>query len=234
MLKQQNESLDEFKKNLRRQLTTRKLLNKEIESRINITDAQIASYYAANKSDWNRLEPQYHLSQIVVGVGAEPQATGQPPHIVTEADARKKIEAAHNKLESGEDFASVAATFSEDPNTVPNGGDMGFVPESSLRSHPEAYDAIMKLKPDQFTDVIPVYDISGPGHKISYFAIYKLVGREPAGQRELNDPRVHQAIHTILHDQQDQLLQNAYLEMLQDDAKVRNFYAEQTLKQGAQ
>jgi peptidyl-prolyl cis-trans isomerase SurA len=234
LLKQQNLTLDEFKKNLRRQLTTQKLLNKEIESRINITDAEIAGYYAANKSDWNVLEPQYHLSQIVVSVGATPQGNGQPVHVTSEADARRKIEAARNRLESGEDFATVAASFSEDPNTVPNGGDMGFVPESSVQRHPEAYDAIMKLKPDQFTDIVPVYDLSTPGHKLSYFAIFKLSGREPAGQRELNDPRVHQAIHGILHDQQKQLLQNAYLDMLQDDAKVRNFFAEQVLKQGGQ
>jgi peptidyl-prolyl cis-trans isomerase SurA len=30
------------------------------------------------------------------------------------------------------------------------------------------------------------------------------------------------------------LLQNAYFEMLQDDAKVRNYFAEQILKQGGQ
>lgn len=234
LLKQRSQTLEEFKKNLRRELTTQKLLNKEIESRINITDAAIANYYAANKSEWNVLEPQYHLSQIVVSVGAVPQAEGQPAHVTSEADARKKIDAAHNQLESGEDFAMVAANFSEDPATVPNGGDMGFVPESSVQRHPEAYEAIMKLKPDQFTDVIPVYDLSAPGHKLAYFAIFKLSGREPAGQRELSDPRVHQAIHGLLHDQQKQLLQNAYLEMLQDDAKVRNYFAEEILKQDGQ
>jgi peptidyl-prolyl cis-trans isomerase SurA len=234
LLKQRNQTLDEFKKNLRRELTTQKLLNKEIESRINITDAEIAGYYAANKSEWNVVEPQYHLSQIAVSVGPVPQANGQPVRIVTEAEARKKIEAAHNRLESGEDFATVAANSSEDPDTAPSGGDMGFVAESSLHSRPEAYDAIIKLKPDQFTDVVPIYDVTRPGHRLSGFAIFKFLGREPAGQRELSDPRVHQTIHTILHDQQKQLLQNAYIEMLQDDAKVRNYFAEQVLKQGGQ
>src|SRR5580658_1923336 len=195
LLKQQTLTLDEFKKNLRRQLTTDKLLNKEIESRINITDAQIAEYYAANKSDWNVVEPQYHLAQIAVSVGAIPGANGQPAHIVNEADARKKIDAAHNRLESGEDSGSVAAAFSEDPNTASSEGDMGFVAESALHSRPEAYDAIVKLKPDQFTDVVPLYDTPGPAHKVSGFAIYKFLGRDPAGQRELNDPRVRQAIH---------------------------------------
>jgi peptidyl-prolyl cis-trans isomerase SurA len=123
--------------------------------------------------------------------------------------------------------------ISEDPNTASNGGDMGFAPESQLKTDPALYDAINKLKPDQFTDVVPVYQ-SGPGSKIAGYAIYKLISREPAGQRELNDPRVHQTIHESLHDSQKQLLQTAYLESLTDGAKVRNFLAEQILKQGGQ
>jgi peptidyl-prolyl cis-trans isomerase SurA len=122
--------------------------------------------------------------------------------------------------------------FSEDPNTASSGGDMGFIAESGLRGDAELYNAISKLKPDQFTDVLPVYDNSGPGHKIEGYAIYKLIAREPAGQREL--PRVQQGIHQLLHDGQKQLLQNAYYESLQDDAKVRNYFAEQILKQGGQ
>jgi peptidyl-prolyl cis-trans isomerase SurA len=110
---------------------------------------------------------------------------------------------------------------------------MGMWPESQLRAHPDAFNAIGKLKPDQFTDVLPVYD-AGPVHRISYYAIYKLISREPAGQRELSDPRVRQAIHQQLHDNDAQLLRSAYLEVLQDDARVRNFLAEQTLKRGAQ
>ena len=110
---------------------------------------------------------------------------------------------------------------------------MGFARESQLKSDPAVYDAISKLKPDQFTDPLPIYD-SAPGHKIAGYAIYKLIARDPAGQRDLNDPRVRQAIHQLLHENDKQLLQNAYLEMLLDEARVRNYLAEQILKQGAQ
>ncbi len=67
----------------------------------------------------------------------------------------------------------------------------------------------------------------------SAFAIYKLVAREPAGQRELNDPRVQQNIRQSLRESHAQLLKNAYYEMLHDQATVRNYYAEQILKNGA-
>jgi peptidyl-prolyl cis-trans isomerase SurA len=56
-------SLDDLKRDIRRQLTETKLINKEIESKINITDAQIAAFYAAHKADFNLIEPQYHLAR---------------------------------------------------------------------------------------------------------------------------------------------------------------------------
>ena len=217
MLKQRNLSLDDFKRDIRRGLTQTKLMNKEIESKINITDSQIAGFYAAHKADFNLIEPQYHLARIVVTTAStqpSPNLQGEKP--MNDGDAKRKIDAAYSQLESGVDFATVAMNASEDPNTASNGGDMGFARESQLKSDPELYDAIGKLKPDQFTDVIPIYDDSTPGHKIAGYAIYKLISREPAGQRELNDPRVQQAIHQSLHDSQKQLLQTAYLETLTD------------------
>lgn len=230
MLKQRNLTLDEFKRDLRRQLTETKLLNKEIESKINITDAQIATFYDQHKSDFNKVEPQYHLAQIVVTNASAPQAGNlQDNKASGEADAKKKIDALYSRLESGQDFATVAMNFSEDPRTAASGGDMGFAAESVLRSDPDVYNAISKLKPDQFTDVIPIYD-SGAGHKIAGYAIYKLIAREPAGQRLLSDPNVRQTIHQYLHDAQKQMLQTAYIEVLQDDARVRNYLAEQALK----
>jgi peptidyl-prolyl cis-trans isomerase SurA len=234
-LKALNVTLDDVKRDIRRSLTKDKLINKEIESKINITDAQIASFYAQHKSDFNVVEPQYHLAQIVVTT-APAQQTGnlQNNKASGDADARKKIETLHNRLESGDDFGSLAMNFSEDPKTASNGGDMGFIAESDLHTEPGVFDAISKLKPDQITDVLPVYDSAGPSHKVAYYAVYKLIAREPAGQRELNDPNIQQTIHQTLHESQKQLLQNAYFEMLQDDAKVRNYFAEQILKQDGQ
>lgn len=233
-LKQRNLTLDDFKRDLRRSLTTTKLLNKEIESRINITDAQISDYYNQHKAEFNFVEPQYHLAQIVVTTAPAQQAGNlQNNKATSEADAKKKIQTLHNRLESGEDFGAVAMNFSEDPNTASNGGDMGFIPESQLKTNPEIYGAVSQLKPDQLTPILPIYDSAAPNRKVTGYAIFKLIAREPAGQRELNDPRVQQTIHQLLHESQKQLLQSAYFEMLQDQAKVRNYFAEQILKQGS-
>jgi len=234
-LKARNLTLDDLRRDLRRSLTKTKLLNKEIESKINITDAEISSYYAAHKAEFNLIEPQYHLAQIAVTTRPG-QQTGnlQSNKASSDVDARKKIQALHSRILGGEDFASVALNFSENPNTSANGGDMGFIPESQLQSDPEVYNTVSKLKPGEITDVIPAYDGNGPGRRIIGYAIYKLIAREPAGQRELNDPRVQQAIRQGLRESHAQLLKNAYFEVLHDEAKVHNYFADQIIKQAAQ
>ena len=230
-LQQSNMTLDDLKRDIRRQLTREKLVNKEIESKINITDAEVADYYNSHKADFNRIEPSYHLAQIQVTVAPSQQpANLQNNKASGDADARRKIQALHNRLESGEDFSTVAMNFSEDPGTANNGGDMGFIPESSLKSVPVVFDAISKLKPGQFTDIIPAMDAS---HRIQGYAIYKFISREPAGQRDLNNPSVRQSIHNLLHNNRAQMLENAYFEVLQNEAKVHNYLAEQILRDGS-
>jgi peptidyl-prolyl cis-trans isomerase SurA len=234
-LKQQNMTLDDLKRQIRRKLTSDKLINKEIESRINITDADINGYYTQHKSEFNVIEPQYHVAWIVVTTGPSQQAGNlQNNKATSDADARKKIMTIHDRLTTGEDFGSLAMNYSEDPNTNSSAGDLGFVPESALQQRDAAtFAAINKLKPGQMTDVLPVYGGAGPTQRAAGYAIYKLLEREPAGQRELNNPSVQQHIRQGLRESHAQLLKIAYFEMLRDDAKVRNYFAEETLKQGA-
>ena len=235
-LDSQHLTLDDLKREIRRNRTEEKLFNKEITSRINITDADITNYYNEHKADFNLIEPNYHLAQIVVtATPMPPQQVGnlQNSKAMNEADAKRKIEMLHNRLDSGEDFGALAMNFSENPNTAGNGGDMGFVSESQLRGDPDVYAAIAKLKPGQTTDILPVYGAPNSKQAVGY-AIYKLIDREVAGQRQLNDPRVQQAIRQTLRDSREQLLKNAFLEMLRDQARVENYYAEEVFRNGAQ
>ncbi|HXR39742.1 MAG TPA: SurA N-terminal domain-containing protein [Terracidiphilus sp.] len=235
-LKQRNETLDNLKAELRQGLTENKLLNKEIDSKINITDAEITGYYEAHKADFNFIEPRYNIARIVVTNAPSQQTTNlQNNKASGEADAKNKIQALHQKLENGEDFGVVAMNFSEDKDSASNGGDMGFVTESQLHgaASAEVYDAISKLKPGQFSEVLPINGGPTPSRKPIGYAIYKLISKEAAGQRTLNDVRVQQAIRQSLRDGHAQLLKNAYFEVLRDDAKVHNYLADQILREGA-
>ncbi|MGC2496621.1 MAG: SurA N-terminal domain-containing protein [Acidobacteriaceae bacterium] len=234
-LDSQHMTLDDLKREIRRNRTEEKLFNKEITSRINITDADITNYYNEHKADFNLIEPRYHLAQIVVTAQPmPPQQVGnlQNSKAMNEAEAKRKIETLYNRLESGDDFGALAMNFSENPNTAGNGGDMGFVQDSQLRQDPALYAAITKLKPGQITDIMPIYPSPNSKQPVGY-QIFKLIDRLAAGQRELNDPRVQQDIRQQLRDSREQLLKNAYLEMLRDQARVVNYYAEDVFK-GAQ
>jgi peptidyl-prolyl cis-trans isomerase SurA len=65
-LKASNHTLDDVKHDLRRSMTGEKLLNKEINSKITVTDQDIANYYNQHKGEFNLIETKYHLAQIQV------------------------------------------------------------------------------------------------------------------------------------------------------------------------
>jgi peptidyl-prolyl cis-trans isomerase SurA len=225
-LKDRKITLADFKRDIRRSITVDKVMNKEISSKINVTDQDITDYYNAHKAEFNLIEPEYHLAQIMVTTTPNPQVHNQNDKAQNEAEARKKIQMIANRLDSGDDFATLAMRYSEDPETSGNGGDLGTVPESSLRNtDPATRDSVMKLKPGQYSPIISI----GDPRQVVAFRIVKLVAKEPAGQRELSDPRVQQAIRSQLHDRREQLLKAAYYEVLRDSAKVENYYAKKVL-----
>ena len=231
-LQASNLTLDEVKHDIRRSLTQNKLLNKEINSKITVSDTDVSSYYNAHKAEFNLPDNEYHLAQIIVSNGPAPN--GGPNNLQNSkangsTDAKKKIQALKNRLDAGDDFGTLAMNFSENPQTAPNGGDMGMIAEQQLKTNVDAFSAISKLHAGQDTDIIPFPDAA----HVQGFVIFRLIEKAAAGQRDLNDPRVQQQIRRQLQDSRSQLLKAAYLEMLRDQAKVENFMAEQIFRDSA-
>ncbi|MGB9611951.1 MAG: peptidylprolyl isomerase [Bryobacteraceae bacterium] len=214
----QGMTLEELKSQIRRSLSIEKLLNKEIGNQIVITDKDVADFYNANQAMFRFPETNYHIARIVVTSGPSPNVRNlSGSKAQNEDQARKKIQMIEARLKQGEDFAKVAQAFSEDPQSAPNGGDMGFIPESALQqADPETRRVIMSLVPGQ---------ISPPLRTQGGWQILKLIAREPAGQRELNDPRVQQNIRETLRTRKEQLLRNAYLDACRNEAQVVNYLA---------
>src|SRR3989454_1429460 len=157
-LKAKKITFDDFKRDIRRSLTVDKVLNKEVSSKINISDQDIANYYNAHRSEFNFIEPQYHLAQIWVTTTPNPQAHNlKNDKAQNETEARKKIQMIENRLDSGDDFGTLAMNYSEDTETSGNGGDLGFTPESSLRNtDATTRETVTKLKPGQDSPIISV------------------------------------------------------------------------------
>jgi peptidyl-prolyl cis-trans isomerase SurA len=231
-LKERNISIDDFKRDLRRTVTVEKVLNREVTSKISISDEDIRKYYDAHKAEFNVIEPQYRLAHIFVSTQPNQQVRNlKNDKAKNETEARTKIQMILNRLDSGEDFATVAMNWSEDPETSNNGGDLGFTPESALaQTDPATREALAKLKPGQYSGIISV--INPQTHQLFGYRIVRLVAKEPAGQREFSDPRVQQHIREQLRDRREQLLKSAYYEEIRNQAKVENYYAEQVLQKG--
>jgi peptidyl-prolyl cis-trans isomerase SurA len=215
-------SENDFKAQLRRDLSIQKLLNKEIGSHISITDADVAQYYTANKSNFNLVEPQIHLAQILVTPVPDANIHNlKNDKAQNDEQARSKIEMLENRLKQGEDFGMLAQSYSEDPEFASNGGDMGPLPQSSLdKANPELRKLILDMTPGQVSNVI---------HTPEGYRILKVISKEPAGQRELNDPRVQETIRMQLFNKKDQLLRAAFYENARAQANIVNYYAQSVL-----
>jgi peptidyl-prolyl cis-trans isomerase SurA len=212
-------TVDDMKAQLKRDLSITKLFNKEITSHISISDKDVTDFYNANKSSFNFPEPQVHLAQILVSPMPDPNVRNlKNDKAQNDEQARKKMDMLVARLKQGEDFVTLAQNFSEDPTTAPNGGDLGFVPESALeKANTEIRSAIQVAPAGQVTPVVKTTE----GYRI-----FKIYSKEPAGQRELTDPRVQQNIRETLINRKDQLLRAAYYEVARDEAQVVNYLAQ--------
>jgi peptidyl-prolyl cis-trans isomerase SurA len=221
-LSEQGLDADSLRKQVRESIIITKLINKDIISRINVTDAEIAAYYQKNKANFNVTETTYHIAQIQV----TPRPDGEVRNLKnddakTPAAAERKIQALYGSLMRGEDFATVAQEYSEDPSTATGGGDMGFIPASNLNA--ALKQVVNSLKVGQMSPIIR----SNIG-----LHIFKLLGVEDAGQHTLTDLRVQSAIRQTLRNEKEQLLKAAYIEMHRNRAKVANHLAEEVVKVG--
>jgi peptidyl-prolyl cis-trans isomerase SurA len=222
-LKERGVSVDDLKRDLRRQLSIQKLLNREVVAKISISDQDVADFYNANKAQFNVAEPQFRIAQIIVTPRKEPQIRNRKNDDATnDAEAQRKVKMLMDRLNTGADFAQLAMDYSEDPNSATTGGDLGYVPESALnQSDPQLKKVVLGLKPGQVSPPIQVKE----GYRI-----LKLIARESPGQRGLSDPQVQQTIRDTLRNRKEQLLRAAYLAVARDEAHSTNYLAQQVIE----
>lgn len=222
LLAQRKMSLVDLKAQIRRDLSVQKLVNKEIGSHISISDAEVTAFYNANKSSFNFPENQVRLARILVTPTPDSNVRNlKNDKAQNEEQARTKIQMIQLRLRQGEDFGGLAQNYSEDPNSAQNGGELGFLPESALdKANPDLRKIILDMTPGQVSQIIKTPE---------GYQIIKLISKEPAGQRELSDPRVQENIRSQLFQRKDQVLRSAFYEVARDEAKVVNYYAESVL-----
>jgi peptidyl-prolyl cis-trans isomerase SurA len=206
-------TLATLREQVRQNLLVEKLLQREVSGRLTVSQADVEAYYRDHAGQFRIPETRYHLAQILVTLSRDPSLHNpkQSDAVGREA-AERKVRMIEQELRSGQDFAKLAAEYSEDPATLSGGGDMGFVPASSIASDPQLRLTVNAMRVGQLSGI--VRDEKGDYH------ILKLLGREDAGQRPLSDPAVQKIIRDTLSAEREQVLKAAYLEDLRNHAKV--------------
>ena len=116
-----NEGIDlaVWKEALRKRMLMEKLIARDVNAKIEVTDKEAERYFNANRKDY-ATDPQVRVAQIVV-------------------PDRERAERILKRLKAGEDFGMVAREVSIGPEAV-KGGDLGYLERGVM---PEAIDRII-------------------------------------------------------------------------------------------
>ena len=148
-LTRRNLTAADMREGLRRELLTQKVIDQEVGSKIAVTDQEVTDFFNANRAQFNVAEESYHIAQIVVTPVRDAQiANGTGDDAATPQAAAAKVQMLMERLKAGASFRDLAMGYSEDPESAPRGGDLGFVPVSRLKqAPPQLRDAVLNKAP---------------------------------------------------------------------------------------
>lgn len=221
-LKKRNLSAADMRDGLHRELLAKKLLDQEVVAKVAVSDQEVNDFFTANRAQFTIAEESYRLAQIVITPerGAQPaNRTGNDA--TTPQEAAFKARMVMERLKAGTPFADVAMDYSEDPESVQRGGDLGLVPMSALKQAPEPLrKAVIGQKPGTVNLVT-----SGGVH-----TIVAVIAHEQPGERGLSTPGVREGITETLKARKEQLLRTAYLSDARSGADVVNHAARRVVE----
>ncbi len=140
-----------YRKNLKTQLYQQKLINRDVRSKIVVTEEAILDYYDTSYTKHIK-EGSYYLLQIGIGWG-ETEGTDQEPEETVEQKqaAAQKAERVHKLALSGKDFRELARKFSDLPSAA-EGGDIGVFEEDEMATYMK--NAVTSLNPGEVSSIV--------------------------------------------------------------------------------
>ena len=133
---------DEIRPDIKEQLISNKMQQK-ITQDVIVTPLEVKRYFDGYKKDsLPDIPTEFEVGEIVL----HPK--------LTKAEKQKtydKIDALRLRVKSGEDFAFLAKTYSEDTGSAPDGGDLGFFDRKQMVKEFTAW--AFKLKPGEMSPV---------------------------------------------------------------------------------
>lgn len=151
-----------FREDIRGEIIMQRLREREVDSRIQITESEIENYLTEHAGAGNA-QQEWNVAQILVRIPENASAEQI-------AQRRQRAESLLAQLKDGADFASLAATSSDAEDAL-KGGEIGWRNEDRL---PQLFlDAVAGLQAGEIAPLVK----SANG-----FHILKLVGKRVAGE----------------------------------------------------
>jgi peptidyl-prolyl cis-trans isomerase C len=191
----------EVKDQIERGLAIQQLIDKEVRAKVTIGDEEVKSYYDANPQLFQQPE-QVKASHILIKVEADASQEEKNK-------ARQKIESVQEKAKKGEDFATLAKSYSEGPSG-PSGGDLGYFRRGQMVKPFE--DAAFDLNPNETSNIVET--------QFGYHLI-KVVDKKPAQKAAYADVKERLSEH--LKDQKIESEASVYIQGLRSGAKIEKF-----------
>ncbi len=221
-LAKRNLTVGDMREGVRRDLLMQKVFEREVASKVSVSDQDVSAFFEANRAQFNRTEDAYRIAQIVITPVRDARVANRTnSDATTPQEAAAKTQTVMERLKAGAQFGDVAADFSEDPETAPRGGDLGFVPLSALQqAPPQLRDAVLKGT----IGSARLLNVNGA------YTVMVVLAKDPAGQKDLSMPEVKQAITEGLRSRREQLLRTAFLGAIRNGAVVENLIAKRLLE----
>jgi peptidyl-prolyl cis-trans isomerase SurA len=142
-LQQEGISYSKFREDMRAEITLARLREREVENRVNVTEAEIDNFLI-NQASRNDVADEFEISHILIRVPED-----STPEAVQKL--RDKAEKALKQLQQGVDFAQVSAAMSDTPNAL-EGGQLGW--KTSTQIPALFLDALNTMKPGQVSPIL--------------------------------------------------------------------------------
>ncbi|MBN1383087.1 MAG: peptidylprolyl isomerase [Deltaproteobacteria bacterium] len=143
MLEKENLTLDDYKKDLKTQLARMRLLRREVNAKIAVSNEEIGEYYSKNREYFEGREA-VRIKQVLLSF---PRHIDEQGKAALQAEAQKIV----NQLKSGESFEQLIANYSKDSFSL-SGGDLGFVERGVIL--PDVEKVAFSLSLEEISDVI--------------------------------------------------------------------------------
>ncbi|OKL39261.1 peptidylprolyl isomerase [Pontibacter flavimaris] len=134
---------DELRKTVREQLLMERM-QREITSKVAVTPKEIKKYFNNIPKD----SLPYFSTEVEIGQIVNIAEIGREQ----KQEARQKLEELRKRIVAGEDFATLAKQYSQDPGSAQDGGVLGFFKKKELV--PEYEAAALRLEPGGISNVI--------------------------------------------------------------------------------